>query len=93
MLGRAQVMTPEGVRELPVYVDNKDLADDYHAGVIKPDEEIVYKNAICSVLDKFTDEDGEEYTQLIATNIGGTGPTCWANPNPPGFQHVEFRMG
>ena len=88
MLGRAQVMTPEGVRELPVYVDNKDLAADFHAGVIKPDEEIVYKDSICEVIGDFVDEDGERYTQLIGKQFGvgffqQGGPT----------QHVEFRMG
>ena len=93
MLGRAQVMTPEGARELAVYADNRDLTADWLGGVIKADEDIVYKNSICTVIGEFTDDDGEKYTELIVRD--GRGSINFVNQVPVGNGgfRVEFKMG
>lgn len=62
---RVRVQTPEGVREYPVYNDNRELAADYESGVLKSDEEFLYRGIICCVIDKFVDEDGKAYTELL----------------------------
>ena len=96
MLGRAQVMTPEGVRELAFYVDNRDLAADWCAGVIGQDEEIIYRDVICMVVDDFLDEDGARYTELLVTGGGAIfmpNVEQMAAGGAGGFQHVEFTMG
>ena len=96
MLGKARVMTPEGVRELAFYVDNMDLAADWLSGVIVLDEEIIYRDAICVVVDDFTNEDGILYTELLVVGSGAIFmPMAGAGGAGPGggFQHVEFTMG
>lgn len=66
MLGRASVTTASGMaREMPVYMDNRDLTADCTNGVIKKDDEIIYRNLICVVVGDFTDEDGVKYTELL----------------------------
>ena len=77
-------MTPEGASELAVYADNRDLTADWLGGVIKADEDIVYKNSICTVIGEFTDENGDKYTELMVKNQGPVGNG--------GFR-VEFKMG
>ena len=71
MVGKVQIMTPAGVRELSLYIDNRDLANDWFAGAIGRDEEIVYRDQICVVIGDFTDEDGDKYTELVF--VDGTG--------------------
>lgn len=71
MLGRVRIMTPTGVRELPFYVDNRDLVGDWLSGAIKHDEEIVYRDMICEVIGDFVDEDGNKYTELLAVDGAG----------------------
>ena len=91
MIGMAQIMTPAGVRELPLYIDQRDLVSDIEAGKIQFNQEIVYRNMICIVLNDFTDEDGCRYAELVV--VDGTG-VSFANMNPmgDGFQRVEFQM-
>ena len=97
MLGKARVMTPDGVRELAFYADNRDLAADWLSGVIGQDEEIIYRDAICVVVDDFTDEDGILYTELM---VVGSGAIFMPNVEQMagaggagGSYHVEFTMG
>ena len=65
MIGMARVMTPEGIVDLPVYGDNRDLTRDHRNGVISNGGKVIYRGCVCEVMDKFTDEDGDEYTQLM----------------------------
>ena len=64
-------MTPTGVRELPYYLDNRDLAADWFAGVVKAFEEIIYRDLICEVIGDFVDDDGDKYTELMPTELTG----------------------
>lgn len=92
MIGRAQVMTQAGIREMPVYMDNRDLTNDWLAGLIQHEEEIVYRNIVCKVIGDFVDEDGCKYTELVV--VDGTGINfADMNPMGDGFHRVEFTMG
>ena len=64
-------MTQAGIREIPLYMDNRDLTNDWLAGLIHPGEEIVYRNIVCEVIGDFVDEDGCKYTELVF--VDGTG--------------------
>lgn len=76
-------MTPDGVRDMAFYADNRELINDYLAGVIKGNEEVVYRDLICVVIGDFVDEDGCRYAELLAADGAGVNFT----------QRVEFRMG
>lgn len=70
MPGKAQIMTPEGVREFPLYMDNREVAADMRNGVIAQGSRIVYRNLICEVIGDFVDEDGETNAEmLVESNI------------------------
>ena len=83
-------MTPAGVREMALYVDNRDLVTDWLAGVIRENEEIVYKNVICVVIGEFTDADGNRYTELLEISGG----VSFVGQREAGFvpHHVEFTI-
>lgn len=83
MLGKAQIMTPTGIRELAMYADSRDLAADWAAGVIRRDEEIVYRDLICEVIGDFVDQDGDRYTELVV--VDGAMVSFVGGP-------VEFKM-
>ena len=65
MIGKAKVMTPEGIVILAVYGDNRDLTHDYMAGLVRMGDRVIYRGCVCEVHEKFTDEDGDEYIQLM----------------------------
>lgn len=85
-------MTQAGIREMPLYMDNRDLTNDWLAGLIQHEEEIVYRNIVCKVIGDFVDEDGCKYTELLQLDGGGIN-FGQMNPMGDGFQRVEFTMG
>lgn len=92
MVGMVQIMTQAGMRELPFYVDNRDVANDLGTGVLKINEEIVYRDFICVALNDFTDEDGCRYAELLV--VDGTGVSfVQMNQMGNGSHRVEFTMG
>lgn len=71
MLGIVQMMTPEGVRELPFYIDQHDIVNDIDNRKLQFNQDFVYRNLICYANNDFTDEDGCRYAELIV--VDGTG--------------------
>ena len=84
-------MTQTGVRELPFYADNWDLIKDWLSGVLKADDEIVYRNVICAVVGEFTDDDGERYTELLVVDGSGVSFVQQTQAGN-GFYRIEFKM-
>ena len=60
-----KITTPEGVMEYPVYIDNRELANDYADAVVKDGDRIMYSDRICDVLCDFVDCDGEHYVEML----------------------------
>ena len=72
MSRRVNVTTADGVHSYFVYNDNRELAADYDAGLLRNDEDILYRGFVCGILNAFTDADGCRYTELLLK--GGIGP-------------------
>lgn len=58
MAPRVQLMGPDGLRVYAVYNDNRELVQEYEAGVVALGEEVIYRGSVCEVLYEFTDADG-----------------------------------
>lgn len=65
MAPRIQMMTPGGIREYPVYNDNRVLAADFAAGEIWSGVEVIYRSLICEVVCDFIDDEGVKYCELL----------------------------
>lgn len=59
------------MRIFPVYNDNRELVQEYEAGVVALGDEVIYRGNVCEVLDEFTDVDGVKQMELLMR--GGLG--------------------
>ena len=71
MAPRVQLMWPDGLRVYAVYNDNRELVQEYEAGVVALGEEVIYRGSVCEVLYEFTDADGVKQMELLVK--GGLG--------------------
>lgn len=71
MAPRVQLMGPDGLRVYAVYNDNRELVQEYEAGVVALGDEVIYRGNVCEVLYEFTDVDGVKNMELLMK--GGLG--------------------
>ena len=71
MAQRVQLMGPDGIRMYAVYNDNRELVQEYEAGVVALGDEVIYRGNVCEVLYEFTDVDGVKNMELLVK--GGLG--------------------
>lgn len=71
MAPRVQLMGPDGLRVYAVYNDNRELVQEYEAGVVALGDEVIYRGSVCEVLYEFTDADGVKQMELLVK--GGLG--------------------
>lgn len=71
MAQRVQLMGPDGLRMYAVYNDNRELVQEYEAGVVALGDEVIYRGNVCEVLYEFTDVDGVKNMELLVK--GGLG--------------------
>ena len=65
MAPRVQLMGPDGLRVYAAYNDNRELVQEYEAGVVALGDEVIYRGNVCEVLCEFTDVDGVKQMELL----------------------------
>ena len=71
MAPRVQILGPDGLCVYAVYNDNRELVQEYGAGMVALGDEVIYRGNVCEVLYEFTDVDGVKYMELLMK--GGLG--------------------
>lgn len=68
MAPRVRIMTDDGIKEYPVYADNRELARDFKSGHVWPGVEVIYRSMVCEIICDFVDDDRECFLELLFRN-------------------------
>ena len=74
MAQRIVLQTEAGRKDYAVFVDNVTLALAYRNREVAMNEEIIYRGAVCEIIDEYKDEDGFVWTVLtLIAPLGNMG--------------------